>query len=286
MITDTGDIVNAPADDTLSGAARENTFSIGKFLPLTGEDAVAGAGIPDVNTLRTDIIHHAERIDGVPLPAEKVSSDFGFVILSLSLMLLTLLTVMARKAVFAGLSTLSFRRQPATVPPGTSEVLSWPPVIRNIFSALNIGLFAAASLLYGGIVEPDGMAGSVWLTAIIAGSFIAGLMLRHLTSIVTAELTGWKNPLREYMNVIYNVWFTTALLLFPVNAIIIFSPLRNPLPVVIVGLAGSAILLIVRALRLLVIFRNGHIPILYYILYLCALEVLPVLVILKIIGVF
>jgi hypothetical protein len=286
MITDTGDIANAPADDTLSGAARENTFSIGRFLPLTGEDALAGAGNPDANTLRTDIIHQAERIDGVPLPAEKVNSDFGFVILSLSLMLLTLLTVMARKAVVAGLSTLSFRRQPTPVPPGTSEVLTWPPVIRNIFAALNIGLFAAVSLQYGGIVGHAGTAGSVWLTAIIAGSFIAGLMLRHLTSIVTAELTGWKNPLREYMNVIYNVWFTTALLLFPVNAIIIFSPLHNPLPVIIAGLAGSAILLIVRALRLLVIFRNGHIPILYYILYLCALEVLPVLVILKIIGVF
>jgi hypothetical protein len=36
----------------------------------------------------------------------------------------------------------------------------------------------------------------------------------------------------------------------------------------------------------LVIFYNWHISILYYILYLCALEVLPVLVILKIIGVF
>jgi hypothetical protein len=286
MITDTGDIVNAPADDTLSGVARENTFSIGRFLPLTGEDALAGAGTPAANTLRTDIIHQAERIAGMPLPAEKVNSDFGFVVLSLSLMLLALLTVMARKAVVAGLSTLSFRRQPTPVPPGTSEVLTWPPVIRNIFSALNIGLFTALSLLLGGIVERDGTAGSVWITAIIAGSFIAGLMLRHLTSIVTAELTGWKNPLREYMNVIYNVWFTTALLLFPVNAIIIFSPLNNPLTVIIAGLTGSAILLIVRALRLLVIFRNGHISILYYILYLCALEVLPVLVILKIIGVF
>jgi len=286
MITDTGDIVNTPADDTLSGVARENTFSIGRFLPLTGEDALAGEGTPAANTLRTDIIHQVERIDGVPLPADKVNSDFGFVILSLSLMLLTLLTVMARKAVVAGLSTLSFRRQPTPVPPGTSEVLTWPPLIRNIFSALNIGLFAAASLLFGGIVEPDGTAGSVWLTAIIAGSFLAGLMLRHLSSIVTAELTGWKNPLREYMNVIYNIWFITALLLFLINAIIFFSPLNNPLTVIIAGLAGSAILLIVRALRLLVIFRNGHISILYYILYLCALEVLPVLVILKIIGVF
>jgi hypothetical protein len=285
MITDTGDTVTAPVADTISGVARENTFSIGRFLPLKEEQILTGVGTPAGNTLRTDIIHQAERVAGLPLPVGKMNSDFGFIILSLSLLLLTLLTVMARKAVISGLSTLSFRRQPTPVPPGTSEVLSWPPVIRNIFSALNIGLFAAVSLLSGGIMQPDGPSGSVWLTAIIAGSFIAGVMLRHLTSIVTAELTGWKNPLREYMNVIYNVWFTTALLLFIINAIIIFSPLNNPLPVIIAGLIVTSILLIVRALRLLVIFRIGHIPILYYILYLCALEVLPVLVILKIVGV-
>jgi hypothetical protein len=34
------------------------------------------------------------------------------------------------------------------------------------------------------------------------------------------------------------------------------------------------------------IFLNRHISISYFILYLCALEILPVLVILKILGVF
>lgn len=285
MITDTGDTVTAPGADTITGIVRENTFSIGRFLPLTGENVLFDGETPAGGTLRPEIIHQSVRVAGMPLPAEKMNSDFGFIILSLSLLLLALLAVAARKAVIAGLSTLSFRRQPTPVPPGTSEVLTWPPVIRNLFSALNIGLFAAVSLLSGGILKPNGPAGSVWLTAIIAGSFIAALMLRHLTSILTAELTGWKNPLREYMNVIYNVWFTNALLLFLLNAIIIFSPLNNPLPVIIAGLAGSIILLFIRALRLLVIFRKGHISILYYILYLCALEVLPVLVILKTVGV-
>ncbi len=285
MITDTEDTVTAPGADTIPGIVRENTFSIGRFLPLKGENTLINGETPAVGTLRTETIHQAVRVAGVPLPAEKMNSDFGFIILSLSLLLLALLIVTARKAVVAGLTTLSFRRQPTPVPPGTSEVLTWPPVVRNIFSALNIGLFAAVSLLSAGILEPNGPAGSVWLTAIIAVSFIAALMLRHLTSIVTAELTGWKNPLREYMNVIYNVWFTNAILLFILNAVIFFSPLNNPIPIIIAGLAGSTILLFIRALRLLVIFHKGHISILYYILYLCALEVLPVLVILKTVGV-
>jgi len=286
MITGTGDTVTAPAADTLTGVAGSKTFSIGRFLPLAGDNALTSGEIPAGGTLRADIIHQAGRVEGEPLPAEKMNTDFGFIILSVSLLLLTMLAVMARKAVFSGLSTLSFRRQPTPVPPGTSEVLTWPPVIRNIFSALNISLFAAVSLLYSGILKPGVPAGSAGLTAIFAGSFLAALMLRHLTCIISAELTGWKSPLREYMNVIYNVWFANALLLFLLNAVIIFSPINNPLPVIIVGLAVSAIFIIIRALRLLVIFRNGHISILYYILYLCALEVLPLLVILKILGVF
>ncbi|MDF1560277.1 MAG: DUF4271 domain-containing protein [Bacteroidales bacterium] len=286
MITVTGDTVTSPAADTLTGAARGNTFSIGRFLPLAGENVMTTGEMPAGTTLRNDIIQQTERVEGEPLPAEEMNSDFGFIILSISLLLLTLLTVIARKSVFTGLSSLSFRKQPAPAPPGTSEVLTWPPIIRNIFSALNISLFATLSLLFAGNLKPDSPAGSVWLTAIFAGSFLAGVMMRHLTSIVTAELTGWKNPLREYMNVIYNVWFTNALLLFILNAVIIFSPLNNPLPVIIAGLAGSAILIIIRALRLLIIFRKRHISILYYILYLCALEVLPLLVILKTVGVF
>lgn len=286
MITDTGDTVIVPGADTTAGVVRENTFSIGRFLPLSDQDALAGITSPAGKIHQAETIPGSARVAGMPLTEEKVSSDFGFIILSLSLLLITLMTVLARKSVVAGLSSLSFRRQPAPVPPGTSEVLAWPPLLRNIFSALNIGLFSAISLLYGEILEPGGPAGYVWITAITAGSFIAAVMLRHLASILTAELTGWKYPLREYMNVIYNVWFTTALLLFLLNAVIIFSPLTNPLPLIIAGLTGSAILLIIRALRLLVIFRNGHISILYYILYLCALEVLPVLVILKTVGVF
>lgn len=286
MITDTGDNVSPLPADSLTGDARGNTFSIGRFLPLAGENMLTAGEFPAGGTLRADIIHQAKRVEGEPLPAEKINADFIFIMLSVSLLLLTMLTVMAGKAVSSWLSSLSFRRQPAQVPPGTSEVLTWPPAIRNIFSALNISLFTAVSLVYGGILKPDSPAGFIWLTAILAGSFIAALLLRHLTCILTAELSGWKSPLREYMNVIYSVWFANAILLFLLIAVIIFSPLNNPLPVIIAGLTGSTILLIVRALRLMIIFRKGHIPILYYILYLCALEVLPVLVILKILGVF
>ena len=88
------------------------------------------------------------------------------------------------------------------------------------------------------------------------------------------------------MNVVYNSWFACSFFLFILNGLILFAPVQNPLPFIIAGLIITAIFLLTRALRLLYIFHNRHVSIFYYILYLCALEVLPVMVILKLLGVY
>jgi hypothetical protein len=196
------------------------------------------------------------------------------------------LVVFGRKSVISGLASLSFRRQPEMPAPGTSGVVSWPPVIRNLFTVFNVSLFAAVSLLLTDTVRYEQPGASIKLTAILTGSFLAALMLRHLTCIILAEVTGLKSAYREYMNIIYNSWFADALILFILNAVILFAPVNNPVPFIWSGIIITAIFLIMRVLRLLAIFLNRHISISYFILYLCALEILPVLVILKILGVF
>ncbi len=74
------------------------------------------------------------------------------------------------------------------------------------------------------------------LAAILTGSFLAALMLRHLTCIMAAEATGWKELFREYMNVVYNAWFANAIILFILNGLILFAPLNNPVPLIVSGL--------------------------------------------------
>jgi hypothetical protein len=186
----------------------------------------------------------------------------------------------------SGLASLSLRRQPDMLVPGTSEVISWPPILRNLFTVFNVSLFASVSLLLTNTIRYESAAASITLTAIIAGSFLAALMLRHLTSIILAETTGLKSAYREYMNIIYNSWFADAIILFILNALILFAPVSNPVPFIWSGIIITAIFLIIRGLKLLAIFLNRHISISYFILYLCALEIIPVLVILKILGVF
>lgn len=285
MTNGSGDTISVAAD-TLSLPLPQAEFSLGNIIPIlssTGEMA----GVEErAGSLTADYISGLQRIDGEPRPRQTVSTDMSFILLSLSMLLITLLTVFGRRSILGGLSSISFRRREETVPAGTSEVFSWPPILRNSFTVLNISLFTATALLVPGLADSDLLGGSAGLTAVLAVSFLAALLLRHLTSMLLAGITGLQHAFREYMNVVYNIWFASAVILFILNGIILFAPLRNTMPFIITGLIVTAILLLIRALRLLSIFHDRHIPIFYFLLYLCALEVLPVLVTLKILGVF
>lgn len=90
----------------------------------------------------------------------------------------------------------------------------------------------------------------------------------------------------EYVSVVYNTWFIAASCYFVLSSVILFVPLKTPVAVIYAGAVITALLLFLRTIRLLNIFIIRRVPILYFILYLCALEVLPVLVFLKILGVF
>ncbi len=285
MTTGPGDTTGV-VTDTLFLPASQREFSIGRIIPLLPTNAgfketTAGTGVTG-----TDYIPGARRIDGQPLPQQALNTDFCFIVLSFSLLIITALTVSGRKSIIAGLSSLGFRKQPEMPPPGTSSVLAWPYIMRNIFTTVNIGLFAAVSLFSTGLLRNKDPYSFVWMTVIISVSFLAALMTRHLVCIFVAEIADLKSLFHEYMIVVYNSWFASALLLFILNGIIIFEPLDNTLPIIIAGLVFISIVLIIRVLRLLLIFNNRHVSVSYFILYLCALEVLPVLVSMKVLGIF
>lgn len=280
-----GDSISVAAD-TLSIASQQSGFSLGRIIPVISTSEISDNTGDDISGLRVDYIAGLGRFDGEPRPHGPVNTDLSFILLSVSLLIITVLTVFGRKSVISGLSSISLRRRGAAITPGTSEVLSWPPILRNLFTIVNVSLFAAISLLYGGQLIPGLFGGSTGLTAVLAGSFLAALLIRHLTCIVLAEVTGLKSLFREYMNIIYNTWFAGSIILFIINLIILFAPIENPMPYIVSGMIFISIFLIIRALRLLLIFNDRHVSVFYFILYLCALEVLPVLVTLKILGVF
>ena len=285
MTTGPGDTISVAAD-TLSLPASRTGFSIGRIIPLPRSSEATGSTSAGTLFRGKDYYSVAGRADGLPLPGDTLNYDFIFVLLSFSLLIVTMLAVSGRKSLITGLSAIGFRKRPGPPLAGTSEVFSWPPMLRNAFTVVNVSLFAMISLLSTDMIRITDPHGSPGLTAIISGVFLGALILRHLASMVVAEITGWKLMFREYMNVVYNVWFAGALLFFILSGIIIFAEVNNTLPIIITGIIVMAILLIIRILRLLTIFHKRHVSVFYFILYLCALEVLPLLVVLKITGAF
>jgi hypothetical protein len=274
------------AADTLQSISAHDEFSIGRLIPFSDTGTSLTDKIFAGKDYRTDYYGHSGRVEGQLHSPEKMSADFSFILLSVCLLLITVLTVFGRKTIISGLASLSFRRQPEKLVPGTSDVISWPPIIRNLFTIFNVSLFASVSLLLTDTIRYESTSASIKLTAIIMGTSLVALMVRHLTSIILAGATGLKSAYREYMNIIYNTWFADSLILFILSAVILFAPVNNPVPFIWSGIIITVIFLIMRTLRLLTIFLNRHISISYFILYLCALEILPVLVIMKILGVF
>ncbi len=285
MNTGSGDTPGVAAD-TLNLPAPQEEFSLGRIIPLISPGGTETGNEPSATPLTVDHVAGLRRIDGETRATGLINTDVSFVLLSLSLLIITVLAVFFRKSMISGLTSVSFRRHGEVNPPGTSEVLSWPPVLRNIFTVINISLFSAITIIYMGLAIPGLFGGSAGLTAVIAGAFLAALMVRHLITIILAEITRLQNLYREYMNIVYNTWFACAIVLFIINTIILFAPVGNPSLIIKAGLIIVAIILIVRALRLLSIFIDRHVSIFYFILYLCALEVLPVLVTFKLLGAF
>lgn len=285
MNTGSGDTLSVAAD-TLNVHELQKEFSLGRIIPVKSLPGAETGSDHSASGLTIDYTAGLSRIDGETRPDGLINTDVSFILLSLSLMIITILTVFFHRNIISGLASISFRKHGEMAPPGTSEVFSWPPILRNIFTVLNISLFAAITILTFGLAIPGLFGGSTGLTAVIAGAFLAALLIRHLTTIIMAEITGLQSLYREYMNIVYNTWFACALLLFIINTIILFAPLENPSLIIKTGLIIVAISLIIRSLRLMSIFIDKHVSVFYFLLYLCALEVLPVLVTFKLLGAF
>ncbi len=155
----------------------------------------------------------------------------------------------------------------------------WQQTIQNLVSFVIISLFAYSVASYYDLI-PHGFSGIlVWLISL--GIIITGVTLRHIVCIITGDLSDKKEVFREYLLGVYQAYRFSALFL---SVIVILISYTHFLPVKVYIISGIVILVLmylIRVLRLLIIFLNRNISILYLILYLCALEILPVAVSVK-----
>ncbi len=165
---------------------------------------------------------------------------------------------------------------------GTRDMLGmfqWQSTLLNLSSFMIISVFACFAASYYSLI-PDSISGfSGWFIAL--GSVIASVTLRHLTCYLTGILSDQRSIFHDYLHTVYQSYRFGAFFLFILVILMAYTHFQADTGYLISGAGILIILYLFRILRLFLIFINRNISIFYLILYLCALEILPVLITIK-----
>jgi Domain of unknown function (DUF4271) len=161
-------------------------------------------------------------------------------------------------------------------------LFQWESTVKNLISFLIFGLFGYCAASYYGYM-PSNISGFLfWLLAVTV--VISAVTARHFVCIVTGSVSSENEMFREYLLGVYQFYRFGALSLFVIILLLSYTTLLTADAYFKMGIIVIGILYLMRILRLLVIFINRNISILYLILYLCALEILPILISVKYIS--
>jgi len=161
-----------------------------------------------------------------------------------------------------------------------NTLTSWPYVFLFLAASLVFGLFVV--LLDAVFLRQEPVTGGRFLqTALVV--CVLGI-LKILTTRLVGIVFGVDTPARRYIAVLYSVYFNGAFFLMPFLLAAVFAPDRYLEPV-LVSSGAVAIVLAYRLLKaVLGLFHNPKFSIFYLILYICMLEVTPIIVLIKLLG--
>jgi hypothetical protein len=216
---------------------------------------------------------------GNDLPSNPLHADWMILIILVSACLFSLVRK-ASGTLSSGFSRFfMFRGINDPVSRDAGGLFYWQSSILNLISFLIIGLFGYSAASYYEFI-PAGYKGiTIWLIAV--GIISSAITLRHITCVITGITSEEKEVFMKYLHGIYQSYRYGAIFLF---VIIILMSYTRILPVrdyIISGIIVLGLMYLLRVIRLLIIFINRNISIFYLILYLCALEILPVLIVVK-----
>jgi hypothetical protein len=183
----------------------------------------------------------------------------------------SMLAELTRFMLFRGINESSSRN--------TGSLFTWQSTILNFVSFMIIGLFGFCAAEWYEFI-PSGT-GPFLFMLISMGIVIFGITSRHFMCLAAGNLSGESDVFNEYLITVYQSYRFSSVLLFGIVILLTYTVLA---PVQVYFVFGAIVLImfyLYRITRLLVIFIKRNMSILYLILYLCALEILPVLIIVK-----
>jgi hypothetical protein len=212
-------------------------------------------------------------------PGEKIAvnplhDDWIILIILISSFLYSLIRTTSKNLVSGVARVFMFRGINGPSPRDIGRLFNWQSTILNLASFLVLGLFVYCFALYNDFV-PSGIEG-IKGYLISFGIIITAITLRHIACLVTGNLSGERELFSDYLLGIYQSYRLSAIFLL-IIVILLSYTLFLPVKVYFIsGIIALGLIYILRITRLFIIFINRNISIFYLILYLCALEILPV----------
>jgi hypothetical protein len=158
-------------------------------------------------------------------------------------------------------------------------LFNWQSTILNLISFFIIGLFVYSAATYYNFIPSDSKGILFWLISL--GIVIIAITLRHIICLITGAVSGEEDAFREYLLGIYQSYRFGAFILFVMIILMSYTIIFPIGDYILSGIIILGLMYLLSVIRLFLIFLNRNISIFYLILYLCALEILPVLVAVK-----
>jgi hypothetical protein len=217
--------------------------------------------------------------DGTGLPEKPLHHDWMIAVVLVAAYLYMIVRTKSRSMLPEMARFLMFRGITETVSRDIGSVFTWQSTVLNFISFLILAFFGYCAAAYYQFI-PSGIPSFLFML-IALGVVIAGITSRHFICTATGNLSGKPEAFNEYLFNVYQSYRFSSFVIFGIVVLLIYTVFLPPDFYFIVGLIVLATFYAFRVLRLFLIFLKRDISILYLILYLCALEILPVLILLK-----
>ena len=226
---------------------------------------------------RSSVIKHLKK--GEEIPDHSFQGDWIIGIILLAAFLFSIASTNSKNLTSGVTRFFLFRGINDPSSRDIGGLFHWQSTLINFISFLVISLFSYSALEYYDLIQFKTEGILLWL--IILGILMLAVTLRHIVSILTGNVSGQNEAFREYLLAVYQSYWFSALFLFVFIIMISYTAFFSVTLWYIMGILVLGLMYLIRLTRLLIIFLNRKISIFYLILYLCALEILPVLITFK-----
>jgi len=216
--------------------------------------------------------------NGEALPATPFHNDWIIGIIIFAILLFSIVYT-STKTFFPDIARFFLFRVTKESGNKAPKIFYWKIAFLNISSFLLISIFVYFAVSYSGIIPAGLSEFKIWFySAVIV---VIAFMLRYLACTATGLLSDATEVFNDYIITIYQTYRFAGLFLSIVVILFFYTPLITAKICLITGCTIVTLLYLIRILRLFLLFINYNISILYFILYLCALEIMPVLILIK-----